>query len=57
MDITSQQSVESLFEKTGRVDAIVSATGNLFFGPLATMTDGDFNQAYRISYWGRFARR
>lgn len=57
VDITSQQSVESLFEKTGRVDAIVSATGNLFFGPLATMTDGDFNQAYRISYWGRFAWR
>ncbi|WP_256682543.1 short chain dehydrogenase [Klebsiella grimontii] len=53
VDITSQQSVESLFEKTGRVDAIVSATGNLFFGPLATMTDGDFNQGLQDKLLGQ----
>ncbi|MCW9527717.1 short chain dehydrogenase [Klebsiella grimontii] len=53
VDITSQQSVESLFEKTGRVDAIVSATGNLFFGPLATMTDGDFNQGLQEKLLGQ----
>ena len=52
-DITSQQSVESLFERTGRVDAIVSATGNLFFGPLATMTDGDFNQGLQDKLLGQ----
>ena len=51
VDITSQQSVESLFEKTGRVDAIVS--GNLFFGPLATMTDGDFNQGLQDKLLGQ----
>ena len=43
VDITSQESVQALFEKIGRVDAIVSATGNLFFGPLSTMTDNEFN--------------
>ena len=53
VDITSQQSVESLFEKTGRVDAIVSATGNLFFGPLATMTDGDFNPGLQDKLLGQ----
>ena len=53
VDITSQQSVESLFEKTGRVDAIVSATGNLFFGPLATMTDSDFNQGLQDKLLGQ----
>ena len=44
VDITSQHSVQALFEKIGRVDAIVSATGSLFFGPLSTMTDSEFNQ-------------
>ena len=53
VDITSQQSVENLFAKTGRVDAIVSATGNLFFGPLATMTDSDFNQGLQDKLLGQ----
>ena len=53
VDITSQQSVENMFEKIGRVDAIVSATGNLFFGPLATMTDGDFNQGLQDKLLGQ----
>lgn len=57
VDITSQPSVEALFETVGRVDAIVSATGNLFFGPLASMTDRDFNQACRTNCWGKSAWR
>ena len=44
VDITSQASVQALFEKIGPVDAIVSASGGLYFGPLATMKDSDFNQ-------------
>ncbi len=36
-------SVEALFAQTGEVDAIVSTTGNLHFGPLSTMTDSQFN--------------
>ncbi|HBX3675799.1 TPA: short chain dehydrogenase [Klebsiella pneumoniae subsp. pneumoniae] len=43
VDITSQESVEALFAQTGEVDAIVSTTGNLHFGPLSTMTDSQFN--------------
>lgn len=53
VDITSQQSVQSLFEKIGQVDAIVSAAGNLFFGPLATMTDRDFNQGLQDKLLGQ----
>lgn len=53
VDITSQSSVEALFENVGQVDAIVSATGNLFFGPLATMTDQDFNQGLQDKLLGQ----
>ncbi|WP_139540402.1 short chain dehydrogenase [Klebsiella spallanzanii] len=53
VDITSQESVQSLFENIGRIDAIVSATGNLFFGPLETMTDNDFNQGLQDKLLGQ----
>lgn len=53
VDITSQSSVETLFENIGQVDAIVSATGNLFFGPLASMTDQDFNQGLQDKLLGQ----
>lgn len=53
VDITSQSSVESLFENVGQVDGIVSATGNLFFGPLATMTDQDFNHGLQDKLLGQ----
>lgn len=53
VDITTQESVVALFEKVGRVDAIVSATGNLFFGPLSTMTDEDFNQGLQNKLLGQ----
>ena len=53
VDITSQESVQALFEKIGRVDAIVSATGNLFFGPLSTMTDNEFNQGVQAQLLGQ----
>mgnify|MGYP000426250738 CR=1 FL=1 len=42
-----------LFEKIGRVDAIVSASGSLFFGPLATMTDDNFNQGLQDKLLGQ----
>jgi NAD(P)-dependent dehydrogenase (short-subunit alcohol dehydrogenase family) len=43
VDITSDASVEALYAAVGRVDAIVSAAGGLFFGPLAEMRPVDFN--------------
>lgn len=53
VDITSQESVQALFETIGRVDAIVSTTGNLFFGPLSTMTDSEFNQGLQDKLLGQ----
>ncbi len=55
MDITSQESVEALFAQTGEVDAIVSTTGNLHFGPLSTMTDSQFNLGLQDKLLGKFA--
>jgi NAD(P)-dependent dehydrogenase (short-subunit alcohol dehydrogenase family) len=43
VDITNADSVAGLFDRLGRVDAIVSTAGNLFFGPLTKMTAADFN--------------
>jgi len=43
VDITSDASVEALYAAVGRVDAIVSTAGGLFFGPLFEMTPADFN--------------
>lgn len=53
VDITSQASVAALFEKTGKVDAIVSATGGVFFGPLSSMTDDNFNQGLQDKLLGQ----
>ena len=43
VDIKSDESVRALFEQVGRVDAIVSTTGHLFFGPLSQMSAGQFD--------------
>ena len=42
VDLTQPESVQALFESTGRVDAIVATTGSLFFGPLTQMRAEDF---------------
>jgi NAD(P)-dependent dehydrogenase (short-subunit alcohol dehydrogenase family) len=43
VDIQDEASVRALFSKTGDVDAIISATGQVHFGPLAKMTAEEFN--------------
>lgn len=57
VDITSQESVEALFAQTGEVDAIVSTTGNLHFGPLSTMTDSQFNLGLQDKLLGQIRWR
>ncbi|AKJ32189.1 short chain dehydrogenase [Caldimonas brevitalea] len=42
VDITDAGSVDRLFAAVGRVDAIVSTTGQLHFGPLADTTPDQF---------------
>jgi len=43
VDITQVQSVKALFERLGRVDAIVSAAGGVHFAPLPEMTSEQFS--------------
>ena len=42
-DIVNIASVEALFDRIGRVDAVVVAAGNLPFGPLAEVTPAQLN--------------
>jgi len=42
VDITSEDSVRQLFQKVGKIDAIVSAAGSVHFGPLNEMTADQF---------------
>ncbi|CCH10077.1 short chain dehydrogenase [Achromobacter xylosoxidans] len=42
VDITRSDSIRELFERVGKVDAIVSTAGTLHFGPLAEMTADQF---------------
>ena len=42
VDIADPASLRSLYERVGRVDAIVSAAGNAAWKPLAELTDADF---------------
>lgn len=42
VDITSEDSILQMFNKVGKVDAIVSVAGNPHFGPLKEMTADQF---------------
>ncbi|QOT77007.1 short chain dehydrogenase [Cupriavidus basilensis] len=53
VDLTRPESVQALFDATGRVDAIVATTGSLFFGPLAQMRAEDFEIGLRDKLLGQ----
>ncbi|MFZ6653740.1 short chain dehydrogenase [Undibacterium sp. TJN19] len=42
-DISDTTQIRQLFEKTGKVDAVVVAAGHVHFGPLATMQEEHFH--------------
>jgi NAD(P)-dependent dehydrogenase (short-subunit alcohol dehydrogenase family) len=42
VDIASSASIHALFERVGKVDAIVSTAGKVHFGPLVEMTSEQF---------------
>lgn len=44
VDITRDESVSMLFERIGRVDAIVVAAGNVILAPVDQMTTADFHR-------------
>ena len=53
VDIASSKSIRSLFEKTGKVDAVVSAAGQVHFGPLETLTEEEFEIGIRSKLMGQ----
>ena len=53
VDITRHDTVQALFEKIGRVDAIVSTTGSLHFGPLSAMTAAQFQKGLQDKLLGQ----
>jgi NAD(P)-dependent dehydrogenase (short-subunit alcohol dehydrogenase family) len=42
VDLTDADSIAAMFRQLGRVDAVIACTGHVHFGPLATMTGGQF---------------
>lgn len=52
-DITSPESVEKLFKQTGNFDALISTTGNGYFGPLSSATLADFDKGIRSKLMGQ----
>jgi NAD(P)-dependent dehydrogenase (short-subunit alcohol dehydrogenase family) len=53
VDITDENSVKALFKSTGKVDAIISTTGSLHFGPLTEMTAEQFNTGLQNKLLGQ----
>lgn len=43
VDLTDDASVDALFAKVGKIDAVIATTGKVHFGPLAQMRSADFN--------------
>lgn len=53
VNISDQNSVEALFKKIGKVDGIVSATGDVHFGPIAQSTSEQFNVGLQSKLLGQ----
>jgi NAD(P)-dependent dehydrogenase (short-subunit alcohol dehydrogenase family) len=53
VDIADTKSIERLYAKTGDVDAVVSATGDVHFGPLEDFTQEQFEVGLRGKLMGQ----
>lgn len=53
VDLTDDASVRELFAQTGPVDAVISTTGKLHFGPLQDMTAAQFNSGLQDKLLGQ----
>lgn len=53
VDIRDPRSIEAMFAKVGRVDAVVSAAGSGAWKPLAELTDDDFETSLRYKLMGQ----
>ncbi|KFG98043.1 short-chain dehydrogenase [Burkholderia paludis] len=53
VDIAHDESVHALFEKIGRVDAIVAAAGNVILAPIERMTTAEFQRGLQDKLLGQ----
>jgi NAD(P)-dependent dehydrogenase (short-subunit alcohol dehydrogenase family) len=53
VDITDPKSIEALYGKTGPFDAVVSATGDVHFGPLDAFTQAQLEVGLRSKLMGQ----
>lgn len=53
VDLTSEDSVRSLFQSIGPVDAIVACTGTVPFKPLRNLEDSDYQGAFNDKVLGQ----
>jgi NAD(P)-dependent dehydrogenase (short-subunit alcohol dehydrogenase family) len=52
-DISDRASLDAMYAKTGRVDAVVSAVGSVHFGPLTAFTEAEFMQGLTHKVMGQ----
>lgn len=53
VDITSTDSIQTMFQKFGKVDAVVCTAGGAHFGPLETLTEKEFEIGIRSKLMGQ----
>jgi len=53
VDLIDDASVAELFSRTGPVDAVISTTGSVHFGPLQQMTPAQFNTGLQDKLLGQ----
>ncbi len=53
VDIQSPKSIETMYKRIGKFDALVSTTGEGYFGPLKTATDKDFRKGVDSKLMGQ----
>jgi NAD(P)-dependent dehydrogenase (short-subunit alcohol dehydrogenase family) len=53
VDIQDPQSIRAMYASLGKVDAVVSAAGSGGWGPLAQLTDEDFERSLRYKLMGQ----
>lgn len=53
VDLMSEDSVRAMYEKVGKVDAVVATAGHVHFGPLAAMTPEQFRKGLNDKLMGQ----
>lgn len=53
VNIEAPSSIESMYKKVGKFDAVINATGEAYFGPLKNATDADFRKGINSKLMGQ----